>query len=300
MSQTVAITGGSGFVGQVVARSLLSAHFRPRIISRREYKPEDEWDDYLDHIEWTRCDPYDKDDLARALHGCSAVVNLIGILNARLFTPGDFRRVHVYGVENTIAACRQAGVGRLLHVSALNANPAAPSEYLRTKGEGENLVHAADDLKPTSFRPSVIFGSGDSFLNRFVPLVRMAPGIFPLACADSVFAPVFVGDVADRIADAAGRPETAGQRINLCGPERWTLREIVEYIARLCGKRLHIVGLPNAVARLQAQVCEFIPGKPFSVDNYLSLQLDSVCNENDTLCTTVLTDVAPRYVPEQT
>jgi len=180
-----------------------------------------------------------------------------------------------------VQVCRETGVPRLLHMSALQAARTAPSHYLRTKALGEEAVHRAEgpDFHVTSFRPSVIFGPGDGFLNRFAGLLRFVPGFFPLACPGARFQPVYVEDVVRAFADSLDNHKTFGQRYDLCGPQIYTLREIVEYVAKLLDKRVCVVGLPDGLSWLQAAMLEFAPGKPFSLDNYRSLQVDSVCEK---------------------
>jgi NADH dehydrogenase len=201
-----------------------------------------------------------------------------------------------------VQACRETGVSRLLHMSALHAARTAPSHYLRTKALGEEAVHRAEspDFHVTSFRPSVIFGPGDGFLNRFAGLLRLVPGFFPLACPESRFQPVYVEDVVRAFADSFDNHKTFGQRYDLCGPKVYTLREIVEYVAQLMGKRLCVIGLPDGLSYLQALVLEVAPGKPFSLDNYRSLQVDSVCDrgfpEIFGITPVSLEEIAPTYI----
>jgi NADH dehydrogenase len=208
-----------------------------------------------------------------------AVINLVGILNEKGRGGKGFARVHVELPEKLVTACRLARVRRLLHMSALNASLQAPSHYLRTKAMGEDTVHRAADgmLRVTSFRPSVIFGPRDGFVNRFAGLLKLAPGVFPLACPDAKFQPVHVEDVVSAFVHALADTKTHGQRYDLCGPKVYTLREIVGYIAAIMGKRVHIVGLNRTLSQVQAALMEFAPGKPFSLDNFRSLQVDSVC-----------------------
>jgi NADH dehydrogenase len=223
----------------------------------------------------------DADQLSELMKGCEAVVNLVGILNEG--KGGRFREVHVEHVDRLVEAARGAGVRRFLHMSALNADEAkGASAYLRTKGEGENRAHTrgGPGMAVTSFRPSVIFGPDDSFINRFAALLRVTPGPFPLACPYSRFAPVFVGDVAEAFTRALGDSRTYGRHYELCGPRVLTLRELVEYTAGHLGLRKRILGLPDLAARIQARIFERVPGKPFTHDNYLSLQVDSVCRED--------------------
>jgi NADH dehydrogenase len=170
----------------------------------------------------------------------------------------------------------------MLHMSALGASSDAPSDYLKYKAEGENAAHlwADQGLHTTSFRPSVLFGPDDSFFNRFATLLTMSPIVFPLACPNARMAPVYVEDVARVFADSLTRKDTYGQHYDLCGPKQYTLRELVEYTARVAGLKSRILPLGDTLSRLQARVLEWAPGKPFSRDNYLSLQMDAGCKED--------------------
>ena len=209
-----------------------------------------------------------------------AVVNLIGILNERGDDGSGFREAHVELCRKLIAACRANDIRRLLHMSALNADArSGPSHYQRTKGEAEDLVHAAagEDLRVTSFRPSVIFGPDDDFFNRFAGLLRFAPLVFPLACPNARFAPVYVGDVVEAMALSLTDPATYGRRYDLCGPKVYTLAELVAYTAQCLKLRRYVLPLNARLSLWQAQVLEHVPGKPLSLDNYRSLQIDSVC-----------------------
>ena len=207
--------------------------------------------------------------------GCDAAINLVGVLNAR---GRSFHDAHVTLAEKVVNACRAQGVTRLLHMCALRANGAGPSQYLATKAEGEARVMrgAGDALSATSLRPSVVFGPGDSFFNRFATLLAMSPGFIPLACPQSKFAPVYVGDVAEAFVRCLEDESTAGKRFELAGPKVYTLRQIVEYTAEVSGLRRRVVGLGDGLSRLQAGVLGLLPSPPLSIDNYLSLQVDSV------------------------
>ncbi|MCG8434270.1 MAG: complex I NDUFA9 subunit family protein, partial [Gammaproteobacteria bacterium] len=207
--------------------------------------------------------------------------------------------------RKVVSACRKAGVNRLLHMSALNADAASgPSIYLRTKGEAEGLVltQGGGEIDATIFQPSVIFGPEDSFVNRFAALLNLMPLVFPLACPNARFAPVYVGDVAEAFIRSIDRRDTFGKRYQLCGPEAFTLKELVAYIADLLGKRRLIIGLPAFFSKLQALAMEFVPGKPFSLDNYHSLSVDSVCGENGfaafNITPTDMDAVVPGYIAE--
>ncbi len=275
-SRTIAILGGTGFVGSVLCNHLVRRGHRLRVFSRAPWRHKAL--KVLPGLELLELDVHDPAALTPALAGAEVAINLVGILNEPRHDGRLFHRVHVELVEKLVRACREQGMLRLLHMSALNADAEkGPSFYLRSKGEGEAVAHAAGDLRVTSFRPSVIFGPGDSFLNRFAALLRLSPLVFPLACADSRFAPVFVCDVAEAFCRALEDPGSSGQRYELCGPRVYTLRGLVEYTASLLGLRRRVLPLPDWAARLQARVLERLPGQPFTRDNYLSLQVDSVC-----------------------
>ncbi len=280
MQHTICIFGGTGFVGRHLARALTALGHRVRIPSRRPERHRD-----------LRVFPgltllegdvlHDGFVMRKALEGCDTAVNLIGILNEKRDTGTEFHAVHVALVERMLNACREKKVTRFLHMSALHADAAnGSSRYLRSKGEGENRVHAASGIDATSFRPSVIFGRDDSFTNRFADLLRKAP-VLPLACADSRFAPVHVEDVVQAFVRSLDMPAAIGQRYNLCGPREYTLREIVEYLNRLLGLNRTVIGLGPFLSKLQARLLQHVPGKPFTLDNYRSLQTDSTCPEGD-------------------
>jgi NADH dehydrogenase len=296
----VCILGGSGFVGSHLAAKLSRQGVACRILTRHPHR----------HaalrvnpgVSLVQADLFDTKELARIFTDCDGVINLIGILNesGRKTT---FRRYHVELAEQIVEASLDAGIGRLLHMSALHADEARGSSlYLRSKGEGENRIHThgGANIKITSFRPSVIFGPGDSFFNRFAGLLQMTPLIFPLACPKSKFAPVFVGDVADAFAKSLNDPTTFGKHYDLCGPECYTLKQLVNYTAESLGIGRAIVGLGDGLSKLQAQIFERLPGKPFSIDNYHSLQTDSICESDGCAALGIIPksihEVVPQYL----
>ncbi len=274
--QRIALIGGSGFVGRHLTRRLRNCGYQCRVITRHAQRAKE----LATVAEVVETDIFDLDRLTATLQGCDAVVHLVGILNSD-GKKRSFRRMHVELVENVVAACHAAKVVRLLHMSALNADQASGgSLYLRSKGEGENHAHTRGKpgIAVTSFRPSVIFGPDDSFLNRFALLMKI-PGPLPLACPDAQLAPVYVGDVAAAFANALDDRRTFGKHYELCGPESYTLEQIVRFVARHTGQHKLIVRLPDWAARLEASILQYFPGKPFTPDNYLSLQTASVCSE---------------------
>lgn len=274
----IALLGGAGFLGSRAAAALAATGADLRILTR--HAPRAAHLRVLPRLAVVPVDPGDPRALARSLAGADAVVNFVGILNEAGRDGRGFGRAHVELARNLVTACRATGVGRIVQISALNAgHPEAASHYLRSKGEAEAVVRDAG-LAWTILRPSVIFGPGDSFLNRFAGLLRLVPGVLPLAMPEARFAPVHVDDVAAAIATVIARPDTAGQVYELCGPAVYTLRELVALTAGTLGLRRAIIGLPTALSRLQAAVMDFVPGKPFSTDNFRSLQLPSVCSRD--------------------
>lgn len=279
---TACILGGTGFVGRHLIARLRHDRIRCLVPSRRTHRHQAL--KLLPNAELRAVDRLDTATLTDCFTGCDCVTNLVGILNEGGAT--RFQDVHVGLVARVLEAVAAAGVPRLLHMSALQADAGAgPSAYLRSKGEGEALALAANSarLAVTSFRPSVIFGPDDRLFNRFATLLDLAPGILPLACPDARFAPVYVGDVAEAMARALNRPESAGRAYDLCGPREMTLEALVAYTARCQRRRLLLAGLNDRFSRLQAKLFEWLPGKPFTMDNYLSLLTPSVCGEHNGL-----------------
>ncbi len=277
-AKRIIVIGGTGFVGGHLVHRLAALGHRVSVLTRR---PERHRDFRIGaKVQLLQGNPYDPAQLADVFAGHDCVVNLVGILNES--GRNTFSRAHVDLPRSVVRGMRDASVSRLLHMSALNADVnETHGRYLKTKGEGENLVHQSPGVEVTSFRPSVIFGPGDSFLRRFASLLRALPGpVFPLACADARFAPVYVGDVVTAFVYALEHPATAGQRLDLCGPREYRLGELVEFTAALIGRRTRVLGLPDFAARLQGRIMGWLPGKPFTLDNYYSLKKDSVCGQS--------------------
>ncbi len=273
----ICLVGGTGFVGRHLAQRLVALGHRVKVITRRRERHRDML--VLPTISLEQGDVHDPAVLATHFERTDVVVNLVGILNERGRDGRGFEAAHFELSRKVVDACQQTGVWRLLHMSALHAAADGPSHYLRTKGRGEDHVHAAagENLAVTSFRPSVIFGHDDSFTNRFAQLLRAIPFVFPLACPQARFQPVFVDDVVDAFIGSLTERRTFGERYNLCGPEPYSLHRIVEFIATLIGVRRRIIALSPRLSRWQAMAMEYVPGKPFSVDNFNSMTVDSVC-----------------------
>jgi uncharacterized protein YbjT (DUF2867 family) len=278
---TVAMLGGSGFIGRHLCHRLAAEGYRVRVATRdRERAKEDLI--LLPTVQVDELDVHDPVQLTAFVRGADALVNLVGVLHDGRGSLG-FRAAHVGLAEKAVAACRSAGVSRLLHMSALGADASARSAYLATKGEAEKIVKASG-LAWTVFRPSVVFGRGDSFLNLFARTLQLFP-ILPLACPDARFQPVFVEDVAAAFERSLPDPGSAGRAYDLCGPRAYSLRELVEYVAAVTGRRRPIIGLNDAASYAQAFAMELPPfrqvlgalGLLMTRDNYYSMQVESVC-----------------------
>jgi uncharacterized protein YbjT (DUF2867 family) len=291
----ICIIGGTGFLGSHLCTELVERGHQIKVLTRQRERHRHLL--VLTSLELIQANIHDESVLKQHFENCDAVINLVGILNEKGRNGSGFHTAHVELARKVITMCFACKVPRLLHMSALNASPDEKSFYLRTKGEAENYVHtfAANRIAVTSFRPSVIFGAGDSFINRFASILKLTPIAFPLACAKTKFAPVFVGDVVQSMANSLTDSQTFDQRINLCGPKQYSLKELVIYIAITSGLRRTIFGLPDWASKLQATILEFVPGKPFSMDNYRSLQKDSICPEGNS-CPTHLETIVPRQL----
>jgi NADH dehydrogenase len=299
--RTICLLGGSGFVGTHLAAALARDGWRITVPTRNPTAA-----GHLAMIPTLRlvaADVHDPAQLAMLCAGQQAVVNLIGILNEGGRNGRGFARAHAEFARKLVEACRRQHVDRLLQISALHADAdRGPSHYLRSKGQAERILRqeSGPDLRYTIFQPSVIFGAGDDFINRFAGLLRAIPLALPLARANARFAPVWVGDVVAALLCALADDATAGETYELCGPEVFTLREIVCQVRDRLRLRRAVIGLPDFMARLQAAICDFVPGKPFSTDNYKSLLVDSVCSVNGLARLGIqpqpLTAILPRYL----
>ena len=275
----VCILGGSGFVGRRISSMLVNRGVRVTMLTRHRDRNRDVL--VRPEMSVVECDVYDRGQLTAGLAGVDAVINLVGILNSNQRKNQNFNRAHLELCEVLLEAMTWADVRRLIHMSASNASADGPSEYLKSKGAAENLLKMRTlqgEFDVSIFRPSVIFGPGDSFTNRFADLLRRIPVAFPLACPDSRLQPVHVDDVATCFTQAITNHRTIGQTYELCGPRSYTLYELVHMIAEAIGVRRRVIRLSERQSELQAKVMQHVPGQPFTPDNYQSLQLDSVCN----------------------
>ncbi|WP_448659529.1 complex I NDUFA9 subunit family protein [Sphingomonas sp. CJ99] len=265
----VTLFGGGGFLGRYIVQELLAAGARVRIAQRDprkalSLKPLGG----LGQIQFMAADVTRPDTVARAVAGADAVVNLVGILN------GAFDAVHADGAGNVAQAAADAGVGALVHVSALGADAGSASAYGRSKAAGEAAVRAAFP-QATILRPSIVFGREDQFINRFAGMIASFP-VVPVLKPDARFQPVYVVDLAHAVVKALANPgQFGGTTYSLGGPDTISMGELNRWIAREIGKSPAIVELPDAVGSMIAGL-GFLPGAPITRDQWAMLQTDNV------------------------
>jgi uncharacterized protein YbjT (DUF2867 family) len=279
----ILLLGGTGFVGRHVCEKLAQLQWRVTVATRRTANAQHL--QMLPLVDVVQADVHDEATLTQLVAGHDAVVNLVAILHGKR---ADFERTHVELPAKLARACLAAGVKRLVHVSALGADPlqaeAAPSMYLRSKSQGEAALQGAvkDGLQLSVLRPSVIYGAEDKFLNVFASLQRIFV-FMPLAGAAARFQPVWVEDVAQAVARCLQDRGTIGKTYELCGPDVRTLKELVQIAGRAVGanhgRGLPVVPLPRVLGRLQAWLLELAPGQPLmSRDNLDSMRIDNVAS----------------------
>ncbi|WP_304170176.1 complex I NDUFA9 subunit family protein [Phenylobacterium aquaticum] len=278
MQDLVTVFGGSGFVGSQVVRALARQGARVRVAVRQPH---------LAHtmrllgdvgqIEVVQANIRNEASVRRALDGAQACVNLVGVL----YETGrqKFQSVHAMGAKTVAAAAAAAGVTRLVQVSALGADAQSASKYARTKAMGEDAVRAAFPTA-TLIRPSIVFGPGDGFFNKFGEMAVMSPILPLIGGGKTRFQPVYVGDVAKAIAKAATDPACAGQTYELGGPAVYSFREILELIMVQTGRARLLLPLPSFVAGLIGKACELLAltpiAPPLTSDQVELLKADNV------------------------
>lgn len=294
----VLLLGGSGFVGTAVANHLANLDITVTVPSRRRERHKALI--ALPNVDMIEADINDPVQLQQLMVGQDAVINLVGILHSndlKLPYGRRFAEAHVELPKKIVAAARATGIKRLLHMSALKASPDAPSEYLRSKADGEAVV-TASGLDFTVFRPSVIFGVGDSFLSTFAKLLRLLPRFY-VGYGHAKFQPVHVADVAEVIVRSLLDSSAVGQTYELVGPKVYTLRQIIEYVNELTGTHRKIGDLPEFWALVQAGFLSLMPKPLLSPDNLRSMEIDSVAADAQMpfgIVPTAMEAIAPTYL----
>ncbi|MCL2872314.1 MAG: complex I NDUFA9 subunit family protein [Betaproteobacteria bacterium] len=297
MRSIVTVLGGSGYIGRTLVARLARAGYTVRLLTRSRERTKSLW--VLPGIDVREANVYDASQLTAAIEGSDAVINLVGIIRE---TRGQtFARAHALLPKMVVAACSATGVERLLHMSALNASASAPSEYLRSKRVGEAAVRTSK-LRWTIFRPSIVFGQDDEFLNTFARVLRQAP-LLVVPSVQTRFQPVYVGDVAAAFCRALPLFPTVGKIFPLGGPRVYRLDEMLRWLGKTIGAPRPILSTPASLAPLQAWLLEHLPGHLMTRDQLRSLQKDSVCPDEKAsalrvlrIVPTALEEVAPSWL----
>jgi NADH dehydrogenase len=282
--KNILVLGGSGFIGAHVCEKLVRLGLNVTVPTRRRNNARNVM--HLPSLTVLELDVHDELALSNAVAGHDAVVNLVAVLHGN---QARFERVHVALVQKIVNACLIRGVKQLVHISALGVNgnnpDAAPSMYLRSKGRGEKALELAVQagLDVTVLRPSVVFGQGDKFLNLFASLQKIFP-VMPLAGASARFQPVWVEDVASAVVSSLGKSAITSEPLRVfeaCGPEVFTLQQLVELSAKLAGvnegRGRPVIALPDWAGNAQAAFMEHLPGEPvMSRDNMASMKVPNI------------------------
>ena len=274
----ILLIGGSGFIGQKIASGLSALGHRVLLPTRKAPYAKELWVlPNLQVIEANIHDPAVLADLCQRVGAGGVVINLVGILHDKTGSPygPGFLKNHVELTKKIIAAMNVANLKRYIHMSALGANSSGASMYQRSKGDAENLVKSSD-LDWTIFRPSVVFGEKDKFINLFASLQKFAP-VLPLGGTGVKFQPVYVSDVAQAFVKSISMSETIGRVFDLAGPRVYTLAELVNFAGVVGGRKSIVIPLPKPLAYLQAGLLEMMPGPTLmSRDNLASMSEDNV------------------------
>ncbi|MHC8440823.1 MAG: NAD-dependent epimerase/dehydratase family protein [Candidatus Eutrophobiaceae bacterium] len=307
----IAILGGTGFVGVSLCNRLAKAGRRLRVFTRqREARRQNLI--LLPEMDLVELDVHDPAALREGLDGCSAAINLVGILHERGSDGRGFHRAHVELAEKLLAACRDTGIKRILQLSSLGADRDSQSRYLSTKGQAVDLLHGnPHGIAISSYYPSIIFGARDQFFNHFAQLLRCLP-VFPVMCPNAQLCPVYVLDVVEMMVRTLDDPKSHGQRFRICGPSQYAFIDLVRYVRQLLKIRRLIISLPDGVSQATGKLFDFLstlPGgglvqKPFSLDAFHALRSSKPAPPDDLIAhgihPTALEAVVPAYLLNKT
>ena len=270
--KNITILGGTGFVGSCLVTKLDEAGYQVKVLSRRREAAKHLI--LLPNVQVVDCDISNNYALKDALKGSDAVINLVGILHES--GSSSFEKMHHQLPRRVAQMCQELDIPRLMHMSALQATKYAPSQYLKSKAAGEAAVNEfSEKLNITIFKPSVIFGRDDSFINMFADLVKFLP-VIALAKPCAKFQPIWVEDVAQCYVNALENTATYGKSYELGGPEIFTLKALVQKVMTLLGKQRPIIGLNDKFSMLQGFMLELLPVKLLTRDNIRSMQVDNI------------------------
>ena len=266
--QTICVLGGTGFIGRACVNELVR-HGYQVVVPTRDREKNRHGLILLPGVKLVQTDIHQQSVLSGLFSKCDAIINCVGILNEKQHDGSGFNEVHVDLVRKATEAVRVNGISRFIQLSATGASSDKNySHYMRSKGEADIMLRSSANMKTSIIRPSLVFGPGDGFFPRFARLLKLLP-VLPLACPQAVMAPVYVRDVAKAVVKIM-RQDNTSEIYELCGPREYTMLQLVQYTRDCLGLRRLIIPLPDSLSYMQALLCEYIPGKPFSISLYHS------------------------------
>lgn len=296
----VCVLGGSGFVGSAIVAKLDSAGYVVKVLTRRRESAKHLF--LLPNVQVVECNVLDYQALNAELRGSDAVINLIGVLHQSRKL--SFNTMHHQLPAQIARICTDLGIKRLVHMSSLGADARAPSQYLISKALGERAIQGfSEQLNTTIFKPSIIFGRGDSFINLFATLIKSLPAVL-LAKPNAKFQPIWVEDVASCFVSCLENIDTYGKTYALAGPKVYTFKALLKTIMQTINITRPLIGLNDTLSYAQAFMMELLPVKLMSRDNVKSMEIDSVSNAPFPaifgITPTALEAVIPEYLVNKT
>ena len=290
------IFGGSGFIASELIYKLSDQFKEIRVLSRNIEKCKQI--KVIKNVELFLYDPSNTSSFTKHLKDSHVVINTVGILSeSRKVT---FEDVHFNFVKNLVSKSRENNVAKFIHLSALNADINGPSRYLQSKGKADDYISSNNDikLKTVIFRPSIVFGERDSFFNRFNRLLKFIP-IFPLACPNSLFSPIYVKDLSNFVVESVLTSKYDNQIKNMTGPKNYSFLELIKFILKVTNSRRIVVPLNYTLSYMQAfAFTYFVPGNVFTLDNLKSLKIDNISSEG-LKGKTSIEEIVPSYLSKK-
>jgi len=293
MAKRICIIGGSGFIGRAITRAARAKGHGVTIGCRHPQKARDM---QVEGARLIKVDVTTGRGLDEAVANTDCVINLVGLLFER--GSQSFDAAHVDGTKNILKACKKAEVKQYLHMSALGASSSSPSKYARTKAAAETAVKRSK-LNYTIIRPSIVFGAGDSFFNKFKQMAALAPAL-PVIEGGTRFQPVWVEDVARVFVKCIGHRNVKSKAFELGGPEVFTFQELLEMMLQTLGWSRLLLPVPRPIAKLMATFMQLLPTPPLTPDQLTLLQSDNVVKKSGLPSTfgkpAALAEILPTYI----
>ncbi len=277
-SKHAVLFGGAGFIGSELINALTADHWQISVITKRPHRHRNLL--VIPSLKIIEAGDLSDETIENLISESDTVVNLIGILNET--SKDTFKNIHTQLPERIAKACLKNKANRLINISALGASADAPSEYLKSRGLGEQALKTLmeNGLNCTIIRPSIVFGPKDSFSRLFHQLLSNSPFLFPLVAPNAIVQPVYVKDVVRCIHHAISVKTPENGSFDIAGPQSYKLREFIGEIDRIGGMRHRIIGLSHSFSKLFAALTQFAPGKPLTPDNLRSLQVPSTVRDD--------------------